>query len=183
MNRKALVLLLVVLVALPTMSLAKDLTQKFALGFSTSDAPVGIRYWAAEKVALDLGLGFQSQEVADPEGEAGETTNTMSFWIDLGVPYKVVDFERAHFFVRPGALIALLDDRAYGSGGLDETWTVINFNLGLGAEVFLTDQFSVDAMHGFIVRYTSPPDDIGDSTTDFGTFGASITEVGFHFYF
>ena len=37
-----------------------------ALGFHEVDAPIGIRWWfSGQKLALDLGLGFGSDEVAN----------------------------------------------------------------------------------------------------------------------
>jgi hypothetical protein len=164
--------------------MAMDMTGKFALGYYRSDAPVAVRYWATDMVAVDAGVGLSIKEVPDPDAtEEDATTNAFSFWFEAGVPIKVWDHERAHFFIRPGVLIGVLDDREFGTGGIDETWTQVTGQLALGAEVFLTDNFSLDANHGFNLIYTTPPEDVGDSTFDVKTFGNSITNVGFRFYF
>jgi len=184
MFKKTLLVLFVVALALPAASMAKDMTGMFALGYYNSDAPVAVRYWATDMVAIDGGIGLSMIEVADPSAtDPDATTNTFSFWFDVGVPVKVWDHERAHFFVRPGVLLGILDDREFGTGTLDETWTVVTGQLALGAEVFLTDNFSLDARHGFNLIFTTPPEDVGESTMDVKTFGDSVTNVGFHFYF
>ncbi len=185
MFKKAILAAVIIALIVPAASMGKDMMKgKFALGYYASDAPVAIRYWASDKVAIDAGLGLSMKEVADPTAsDSTATTSTFSFWFEAGVPYKVWDHERAHFFVRPGITIGILDDREFGTGALDETWTQVTGQLALGAEVFLTDNFSIDANHGFNIIFTSPPEDLGDSTTDVGTFGNSITNVGFHFYF
>lgn len=177
-----------ILVAVLTVFLApaawstEDMTGKLAIGFFNSDAPVGVRYWVSEMVAVDIGVGFSSIEVADT---AGEATNTASFWIEAGFPIKLLEGgERAHFFFRPGILLGILDDRHFGTGMLDEKWTTIDFTLALGAEVFFGSHLSIEATHGIIINYTSPPEDVSDEATiDYGTFGNGLTEVGFRFYF
>ncbi len=184
MIKKTILAVVVVAMIIPATAMAKDLTGKFALGYYSSDAPVAIRYWATDKVAIDAGVGLSLNEVADMTAtDSTATTNALSFWFEVGVPIKVWEYERSHFFVRPGILIGILDDRVFGSGTLDETWTQINGQLALGAEVFLTDNFSLDATHGFNFIYTTPPEDLGDSTLDINTFGTSVTNVGFRFYF
>ncbi len=184
MFKKILLVLVVVSLTAPSALMAKDMTGKFALGYYNSDAPVAVRYWATDKVAIDGGIGLSMIEVPDASAtDPDATTSTFSFWFDVGVPVKVWDHERAHFFVRPGLLLAILDDREFGGMGLDETWTVVTGQLALGAEVFLTDNFSLDASHGFNLIFTTPPEDYGDSTMDVKTFGDSVTNVGFHFYF
>jgi hypothetical protein len=184
MFRKLILATLAIAMVVPAASMAKDMTGKFALGFYNSDAPVAVRYWATDMVAVDAGVGLSVKEVMDySSADSTGTTNAFSFWFEVGVPIKVWDHERAHFFVRPGALIGILDDREFGTGALDKTWTQVTGQLALGAEVFLTDNFSLDANHGFNLIYTSPPDEVGDATFDVKTFGGSLTNVGFRFYF
>jgi hypothetical protein len=173
---------------MPTMVLAEeDMTGKFALGFFSSDAPVSIRYMATSQIGVDLGLGFRSVEVFDAD-TAATTTNTSSFWFELGIPYKVYEGgDRAHFFVRPGFVLGILDDRDPTNGGtgvLDETWMTVDIYLALGAELFFGDHFSVEATHGALVNIIMPPDQVSDeSFMNFGTFGEGLTSVGFRYYF
>ncbi len=176
MLKKLTVIALALILTIPVIGNAKDLTGRFSLGYFDSDAPVGIRYWVNDKVGIDLGLGFESIDLGDENGT--------SFWLEAGVPYVVYPTDRANFFVRPGVIFSSLDNRVYGSGASDEKWTVIELMLTPGAEVFFGDHFSLQAAHGLKVRITSPPDEISDeSSTDFGSLAGSITWLGFHFYF
>ncbi len=173
MFKKAPIALVCALLLLPALAPAKDMTGKFGLGYYLSDAPVGIRYWFNPKVGLDVGLGLDLTDL-DP----GTAT---SYWFDVGVPYVVIGTERANLFVRVGALVGILDDRVFGSGTLDKTWTKVDVTLAPGAEVFIGDSFALEASHGIDFQFISPPE--GDSRFNVTTFGNSVTTIGFHFYF
>jgi hypothetical protein len=176
MFKKLTIIALAMILVVPMIVNAKDLTGRFSLGYFDSDAPVGIRYWVTEKIGFDLGLGFESVDLGEENGT--------SFWLEAGVPFIVYPTDRANFFIRPGIQFASLDNRVYGSGPLDEKWTVFTLLLTPGAEVFFGEHFSLQAAHGLAIRITSPPDEISeDSSTDFGSLAGSITMLGFHFYF
>lgn len=168
-----------------TATSAKDLSGRFSLGFHDSFAPIGIRYWQSELLAIDLGVGFVSNEVPSPsETDSTRTANTANLWIEAGVPMKVYDRDRTHFYVRPGILLAVLDDRDFGTGVVDDTWLSVDLKADLGAELFFGEHFSIEATHGVLLNITSPPSEIGgDSLINFKTFGRGLTEVGFRFYF
>jgi len=178
-------LTLLMILAIPVAGLAKDMTGKYGLGYFHNDAPVGARFWLSPVLGVDLGLGFESQNVY--VGTEKETAT--SFWVEAGFPYVIVPSERANFFVRPGVTFAQLDDRAYGLGdNLDEKWTKVTFTLTPGAEVFFGDHFSLTAGHGIAIDMVSVPDDVsgprgGESETTIRTFDGSVTYFGFHFYF
>jgi len=174
MLKKIFGLMLVFALVVPVVSSAMDMTGKWGLGYFSSDAPVGVRYWVNEKVGVDVGLGFDNTDLGDE--------SAMSFWFEIGAPYVLMGTERANFFFRPGLVYASLDDRVYGSGTLDDTWTNITIKLTPGAEVFFGEHFSLEAAHGITIDLMSPPGD-GDSSTNFGTGAYSITQLGFHFYF
>ncbi len=183
--KRILVLTLAVLFLVPAFSSAKDLTGRFGLGYFSSEAPVGARYWVNEKVGLDIGIGFEgiNDFYTDTAGVTSKETAT-SFWVEVGAPIIVFPSERANFAVRPGVVFAQLDDRVYGLGNYDEKWTQITLSLMPMAEVFFGDHFSLEAGHGIAVNILSQPDALGgESFTDFSTFDASITHIGFHFYF
>jgi hypothetical protein len=190
MVRKLLLVSIALLVAAVSPSLAKDMTGKVSLGFHNSDAPVGGRYWFTDKAALDLGIGFKSDQVLIPDTSAGgaKKESTANFWFEAGVPFKLYDVENAHFFARPSVVFGLLDDRDYGTGAADAKWTSIDLVLSLGGELFFGDHFSVEATHGLKFNMTSVPDEVKegvgtDSLKSFETFGKNLTTVGFHFYF
>ena len=173
-----------VLLALPALASAKDLAGRFGIGYFNSDAPVGLRYWFSPKAGVDLGIGYELTDLG--------SQNANNFWLEVGIPYVVLGDDRANFFIRPGIQYAMLDDRAYGLLGVDDTWNVLTFTIAPGAEVFFGDHFSLEASHGFGVRYTMLPDAYSapssptggeDTLLDAATFGRGTTELGFHFYF
>ena len=174
MLQKGMIGLVLTLILVSGSALAADRSGEFALGFNNSDAPVGLRYFFAENVGLDLGLGFESRDLGDESGT--------SMWLELGVPYVLYDYDSSFFFVRPSLSYASLDDRVYGSGELDETWSVLSIRLNLGAEVRLAERFGLTFQHGLGLTSTSPPGD-GDSLSDFSTFGENATEAGVWFTF
>ncbi len=182
--KKLTAFIVAVLLALPALSSAKNLAGKLSLGYFSGDAPVGFRYWATPKIGLDLGLGIEAKDVYFD----GAKTSATSFWVDFGVPYIIWDRDRANFFIRPGAMIAVLDDRVYGTGNLDETWTKLTFSLTPGAEVFFGDHFSLSAGHGIAIDMLSVPDAVGaprggETETTIRSFDGSVSYFGFHYYF
>ena len=168
MTKRVIILTLACLLAMPALSLAKDMTGKWGLGYFNNDAPVGARFWTGPKLGIDVGVGFESMDLGDE--------SATNFYIEAGLPYVVFPSERANFFVRPGVLFASFDEL------VSSTETMIQITFAPGAEVFFGDHFSLEAAHGIAIEIASPHGD-GDSSTDFGTFGASITTLGFHFYF
>ena len=174
MTRNLLTSLLLTALLASGSALAADREGEFALGFNNSDAPVGARYFVSEKVALDFGVGYESKDLGDE--------SAASMWFEFGVPYVLFDYESSFFFVRPSFSYASLDDRVYGSGTLDDTWSVTSFRLNLGAEVRLAERFGLTFQHGLGITSTSPAGD-GESTSDFSTFGQNATEAGVWFTF
>jgi hypothetical protein len=181
MFKKLLLLTAVLVMAFAVTSSAKDLTGRFGLGYYESQAPVGIRYWVNEKVGIDGGLGFQSEDgfmEFDDQGQpTGETTSATRFWVSAGVPYVVFPTDRANFMFRPGVLFGVFDEDYY------DPKTRVLIQLHLVAEVFFGDHFSLEAAHGVNIDMQTPADDDADSMMDFGTASGSITQLGFHFYF
>ena len=149
----------VALSLIATAAMAHDVTGRFGLGFVSTDAPVGGRYWINEKVGIDVGIGFLSEDM----GEETEST----FVLNGGVPFIFNAMaDRVNFLIRPGIQFA-----SY------EVGTAIDLTGALEFEVFVTDDFSVSAAHGLAIMMDSP--DEGDSTTDFGLLGSNWTSFGF----
>ncbi len=141
---------------------AHDVTGRIGLGFVSSDAPIGGRYWLNEKLGLDAGIGFTSMDT-------GNDTNT-TFVINAGLPIVLQRMnDRVNFYIRPGLEYTSL-----------ENGSTMDISGDLEFEVFVTDDFSVSASHGVAVMIVSP--DQGDSRTNFGTRGANWTNFGFHYY-
>ena len=159
---------------------SRDMKGKYGLGYFNSDAPVGGRIWVSPKLGVDVGVGFEATDVMFE----GTKESATSLWFEAGFPYVVFSGERANFFVRPGVMFGSLDDRVYGTGGLDDTWSLLAVSGTLGAELFFGENFSLEAGHGIKVSTMTPPDEIGsESMTTISSFGADITYFGFHFYF
>jgi hypothetical protein len=178
--RKIAIVTLVALIATAGTAVAADREGEFALGFNNTDAPVGLRYFFSEKVGADLGLGFESQDLGEESAS--------SLFLEVGVSYILYDYNDSYFFVRPALAYASLDDRVYGTGQADATWTVLDLKLNLGAEVRLAERFGLTFQHGLVFSSTSLPDEIveeggEDSFTDFSTFGENVTEAGVWFTF
>jgi hypothetical protein len=167
------------------------MSGKWGLGYFNTDAPVGVRVWATPALGIDIGVGFESVENYwyDPETEPEnpEKVNATSFWFEVGFPYIVFPSERANFFLRPGFQLGMIDDRNFGfwdDTGFDAKWTIMTFSLTPGAEVFIGENFAIEAGHGIALEITSQPDELGgESFTDIRTFDASLAYLGFHFYF
>jgi hypothetical protein len=181
-HKRIVIAALTLIVALPALASAKDMTGRFGLGYFTDNAPIGVRYWFSPRVGLDVGFGFSSVDgvPAVPATMPPSTESAIDFTIEAGVPYIVHSSERANLFLRAGGLLSITDDRLRG-GTTDETWTTFDILLGPGAEVFFGDHFSLEASHGIRINIDSPP--VGDSQTSFGTVSGSISELGFHYYF
>lgn len=164
-----------------------DRKGAFEFGFSNvlSDdmmgpgALVGGRYWASDKAAVSVGVGFESQDAfAGTEIESGT-----SFAIEGAVTIVVKDFGNSFFFVKPSVNFTTLSDLIYGSGDPDaDDWTAFTGAVGIGGEVTLNERFGVSFEHGFGFTSLSPGGD-GDSLNSFGTFGANATEAAVHFRF
>jgi hypothetical protein len=145
-----------------------------ALGFHDVDAPVGLRWWfSGQKIGLDVGLGFGSEEIAD---------ENFSHWaLDVGLPVMLKSWDRVHFLVRPG--IVYRSQEVVTDPGpplVTDEDTSLTLQGELEAEVFLADNFSVSAAHGLAIVNTDPA--AGGSSTDWGTTGANFTNIGFHVY-
>jgi hypothetical protein len=156
-------------------ALAQPMHYSGGLGFHRSEAPIGLRWWfSGQKIAIDAGVGFGSEE--DANGE------TLSNWaIDVGLPIALKTWDRVHFLVRPGILYQSQEFFDPTPVPDTDTGTALTILGELEAEVFLAENMSVSASHGIGIVNIDPPFG-GNSTSDWSTFGANFTEVGFHVY-
>lgn len=146
---------------------------QYGLGYFRPAAPVGGRVWFTDKVAGDLGVGF---DLTKPDG--GDSRN--SYTVDLGLPIVVHEAGNAKFFVRPGftynqspaPVLADADNK------LTQFWVSGSF----GVEYFFTDRFSIQAAHGAVFKSVDP-DKAGTKTTTIASEDFGLSNVGFHYYF
>lgn len=153
--------------------------MKGGLGFHTTDAPVGIRHWVSEKMAIDAGLGFQSQDFGS------ETISGMT--LNVGLPISLKKWDKVNFMLRPGLQYSTEDEFADADGNPLTPDTKEKFNtFGVSGEfeveVELADNFTVSAAHG--LGFSSSKLDISgaESQSGFSTTGSNFTSVGFHVY-
>jgi hypothetical protein len=153
--------------------------KKGSIGFHSLDAPLGVRWWlVSEKVALDLGLGFQSDEAFGYPDE-----KVTSWAVDVGVPIVVKSWNRVHVLFRPGILyesqqvVMTSPPTAFDT---DDAKT-INVRGEIEVEAFLLENFSVSASTGVGYQSIDPPGS-GEKVTSFSTIANEFTNVGFHVY-
>ena len=151
-------------------AMAHDMTGRLGLGFTYSDAPIGVRYWVSPKVGLDGGIGIMTRNDGD----------VTDFSFAAGVPIVLMDdADRVNFLVRPGILYSSMGTSAQGY----DSATNLMISGSLEFEVFVTDDFSVSAAHGFAFNIADSGAPNSSSTSDYGTFGNNMTDFGFHYYF
>ena len=149
------------------------------LGFHDLDAPIGGRWWfSGQKVGLDLGVGFQSDQAPSYSDEHLKT-----FALAAGIPITLKSWRQVHFLFRPGIFYETRQVEATSPPAAFDTESqkTIRVTGELEAEAFLLDNFSVSASHG-IGWSQFDPGFGADKETSFGTLGRGFTEVGFHVY-
>jgi hypothetical protein len=141
-----------------TSATAVDVAGRAGLGFTTTEAPVGGRHWANNRVGVDVGIGVRSRD-------GGSTIVTT---VAGGVPIRVLDtLSRVNLNLRPGFLLP----------DIGKSGSVVYLTAQLEFEVFATRDFSVRGAYGPALRtYSGGP-------TDFLTTGDNLTSAGFFFYF
>lgn len=156
------------------------------LGFRSSEAPIGIRWWFNKQVALDAGVGFTSEKLnfTDINGDPADESFS-SFSVDVGVPFALKTWDKVHFLLRPGMTYTSTDDINLffdTDGEFKEKRNTFSVTGEFELEVFLAKNASLSASHG--VGFASTKLDIADQEADtiFGTFGSNFTTLGFHVY-
>ncbi len=154
---------------------AQPVHEMGALGFHDPDAPLGVRWWLNDKVAIDAGFGVGSTEHINPDVH-------LSHWaLDFGVPIMLKSWDQLHFIVRPGLLYEsqeVITDN--GPPVITDNDTMLQFGAELEAELFLERNFSVSAAQGIAIVNTDFAG--GPSVSDWSTTGGNFSHVGFHVY-
>jgi hypothetical protein len=153
-------------------ALAHDVTGRIGLGFDTSQAPIGLRYFFSPKIGVDIGVGFDSNEV----DIGGDTEKFTDFSIAAGLPIRIHETgDRVNFNFLPLLMYTSSDQG-------DESDTFFDILAALEFEAFVTNDLSVSAIMGIGIEMFSPADDTDESTTDIFTVGSNLTEFGVHYY-
>ena len=156
------------------------------LGFRSSEAPIGVRWWFSKQVALDAGVGFTSVKLnySDINGDPANESLT-SFSVDLGVPFALKTWDKVHFLLRPGFTYTSAYDVEFfelTDGEFKDKYSYFSVTGEFELEVFLAKNASISASHG--VFFDSEKLDVEGAKSDtvFGTYGSNFTSLGFHVY-
>lgn len=145
----------------------------YGLGYFRPEAPVGGRIWFTDKVAGDVGVGFN---VTSPDGGDSQT----GFILDAGLPFVVHESGAAKFFIRPGFSYASSPSPVLTDA--DNKTTQFWVSGSFGVEYFFTDRFSVQAAHGVVFKSVDP-DQAGGKYSEFVSEDFGLSNIGFHYYF
>src|SRR5262245_40851433 len=153
---------------------------RIGVGFHNSSAPLGGRWWlGGEKVGIDAGFGYATAPAP------GYPDEKVSNWtLDVGVPFVMKSWDRAHVILRPGLLYGSQEEvtttppAPFGT----DNQTAFTVSGELEAEVFIVDNVSVSASEGIAYNSINPVGP-GDNITSFSTLGHNFTDLGFHIYF
>jgi hypothetical protein len=183
---------LVLLIVLASAASADEATHKnLGLGFHhapvptanssgiNTAAPIGARYWigAAQKVAVDFGFGVRVHK------DIPHDANLTGWSIDAGVPILLTSWTRVHFLFRPG--LNYSSEQAFENPPPSTTKiddALLTVTAELEAEIFLLENVSLSASHGFGITNFNPGAAGADSSTDFATLGFNFTDLGFRVY-
>ncbi|MDX9721624.1 MAG: hypothetical protein RBU37_12815 [Myxococcota bacterium] len=200
MKRLSLMLLLLALLALPTSLFAQEgaaaAVGKIGVGYTHTNAPLGIRMWFSDQFGFDVGAGLVLHGNEDDHEDPGDDTTTVDFALDGGFLIALQRSTNSIFFAR----IGLNFDRRYADGFENDGEPVYSSQETLsiagmaGIELFMTalgfPNLSLQGAVGVGLQYVVGPQRVGDEENDwsFGsmTTGVSLvgtTQLGFHYYF
>jgi hypothetical protein len=182
--RRALWALVVVFFLPVPAARAADYAGRLGVGYFSTDAPIGFRYWLGSRLGLDLGVGFYSRDVLDlSTADATDETVFTDFNLDVGLPLNLIMRTRTNLFFRPGLLYSKRP-QFYGSETLKTRGneTSMDMNATLGVEFWLWDHLSLTVGTGVSYVLTNHPEPNVDSSFVFTHRALTLSNVGFHFY-
>ena len=168
--KKNILIMFTVLFLSAASTFAQDMAKtRVGLGWYSISAPVGGRVWFNNSVGIDLGLGYADKNFL------GSTDDR--FHVNVGVIFNAVKAGNVNFFIRPGIELQT-NARTVGA----ETKSKMIVTADLGAEWFVTEQFSLSVGHG--LQFEQLSDATDDSKWGISALRAlGFSNVGFHFYF
>ena len=179
-------------------AVAENANQRVAgkkgIGYFNGRAPVGVRYWMNDGMAIDVGVGL---DVDSKVPVPGGTDATLVDWaFDVGMPWVLHGEENMIVYFRPGVTVAgdqRFDDTAMDPAAGAKTYdTEFDVNLGIGGEFFLGQlgwpNLSFAGQVGFGLQIVSPGGTGKDTEVNFFTTVDDVNvvntgSIGFHFYF
>jgi len=156
-----------------------DVVGHVGVGYFTTTAPLGIRYWFAEGRGVDAGLGLNISKSPVPNSD---TDTTIGF--EGGYLHSIAQSQNLNLFLRPG--LGVLQQSVSGGSTFS-----LNVNFSLCGEMFLTGlglpHVSLTAGLGAAIAILAPDGQDTGFGFSFYHSGASIVSssalVGVHFYF
>jgi len=176
---------------------AERVSGRVGLGFHSTEAPLGVRYWLSDLVAFDFGFGMWLDERDNPvSSKADDTHVTCDFAFDLGAPIALTSYPNLILFARPGLQIVReydIGERKNGDAKHDDD-VKLELSAQLGAEIFLGalgfPNVSFQGGVGVAFAWFWPEDEEGDSDPNFSMesiksdLGIVVNaRLGFHIYF
>jgi hypothetical protein len=169
---------------------------KKGIGYYNSDAPVGMRYWMSDAMAVDVGVGLDvlTKQDNSASSPAIEDETFLNWAFDVGLPWVLHSEENTIVYFRPG--VTLVGDKNFDNSTLEPADTAYDMTftggLGLGGEFFLGQlgwpnlSFSGDVGIGFNVFL--PKEDGAETQFNLGTTSNDVSvvntgSIGFHIYF
>ena len=203
MQKKRLFAITIAALTLSTLALtstasAADNVGKIGVGYTTSNAPLGVRYWLDQELGFDASLGFvingnePDVETDDPDDD----TDTADYAVDLGGMLALARGKNSVFYGRLGLNL----DRRYAVGQDNDgdlrhdSRLAIGVGLWAGIEIFMTElgfpELSFQGAVGLAYESVSGPTQ-GDDNNEDWSFGSlttgislvSAANIGFHYYF
>lgn len=173
------------------------LVGKKGIGYYSSEAPLGVRYWMSDAMAVDVGVGLDMATKADnPNTPSAVEDETLFNWaFDVGLPFVLHGEENMIVYFRPG--ITLVGDNVFDSSATaqpnDKVYDIaFAGGLSLGGEFFLGQfgwpNLSFSGQIGVNFNVVSPGASGAESTFNFGSTFDDVSIVdtgslGFHIYF
>lgn len=165
---------------------------KKGIGYFNGAAPVGVRYWMNDGMAIDVGVGLD----VDTKVPVGTTDTSFFDWaFDVGMPWVLHGEENMIVYFRPG--VTLVGDQVFDATtpavADDKTYdTSFDVNLGIGGEFFLGQlgwpNLSFSGQVGVGLQILSPGGTGQETDVNFFTTVDNVNvvntgSIGFHFYF
>ncbi len=189
MRRVLWMLILVLFLPVPAAQ-AADYAGRLGVGYFSTEAPIGFRYWVSSRIGLDAGIGFDSRDVPDSTVVSTLRKEVVftDFTMDFGLPMNLIMRSRTNLFFRPGVVISSRPTY-YGNPGPTSDIRFrgkeksMDFNGMIGVEFWLWDHFSLSVAEGVRYVLTTPANPDEDSQFQLTHRALTLSNVGFHFYF